>query len=248
MTKLTQRWDRINECVKTYEGSTSGYVNIISIVNADGDGNNANGRVLASPVNLNITFLAHETGHTFGWDHSYNDSTEQPPIPWERPGEYQDAWDIMSAYNVHPFHHPIVGTAGPGMNAPYTMLKGFIPNHRIFTFKCCASQEINLAALNHPEANGPLVVVIPTSDPKHYFTIEYRTKTDWDQGIPRNAVLIHEFVDGKSILKTFDSPERLENSTSKFIVGSTDITVKVQEFTKVGYIAKVKIDATPRLR
>jgi hypothetical protein len=154
---LPSRWDRAGSCVSAYGGSTAGYVETISLVNGEGDAGNQ-GRVLMTPNISNTTFLAHEVGHTFGYEHSWDDSGRRA-ADWSGPGEYFDGWDVMSAMNVFGFDSGGNGSAGPGLNAPYLHKMSFIPAHRRVQLNPTAaaqSYRTSLADLAHPEANGPL--------------------------------------------------------------------------------------------
>jgi hypothetical protein len=241
---LPSRWDRAGACIDAFGGSTSGYVNVISVVNDEGDAGNAGGRVLITPNVSNVTFVAHETGHTFGWGHSFDD-TDRKTDSWSSPGEYWDHWDIMSAMNVHTFSHPQSAVAGPEMNAPYRAKQSFIPAHRILRLswdQIRRGARLNIAALNHPEANGPLMVRIG-SDDNEYYTIEYRMRSGWDQGIPHATVLVHRVTNGISILITQGGTERLVGSVSTFSLDNQSFTLRVHSFATEGYTADVTVDA-----
>ncbi|HRC57718.1 MAG TPA: FG-GAP-like repeat-containing protein, partial [Kofleriaceae bacterium] len=240
---LPTRWDRAGACMNAYGGSTAGFVNTINLVNGEGDAGNHGGRVLMTPGSSNSTFLAHETGHTFGyWDHSWDDSGRRN-ASWSGPGEYYDHWDIMSAMNVHAFTTSL-GAAGPGINTPYLHKMSFIPAHRRVQLNSSTSSQsvrMNLAALGRPEASGPLYVRIGSNDADHY-TVEYRMKSGWDQGIPRATVLVHRVSNGISILLTANGgPERLPGTTSWFWTGTNWISVAVHGFAAEGYTADVTI-------
>jgi len=242
---LRSRWDRAGACIDAFGGSTSGYVNVISIVNDEGDAGNAGGRVLVTPNVSNVTFVAHETGHTFGWEHSFDD-TDRKTDSWSSPGEYCDHWDIMSAMNVHTFSHPQSPVAGPEMNAPFKTKQSFIPVHRIRRLSWDEIRQgtrLNIAALNRPEANGPLMVRIGPND-NNYYTIEYRMQSGWDQGIPQAAVLLHRVTNGISYLITQGGTERLVGSVSTFSLGDQIFTLRVHNFATEGYTADVIVDAT----
>ncbi|MFE8596461.1 FG-GAP-like repeat-containing protein [Archangium violaceum] len=237
------RWDRVGHCMNAYGGSTAGYVNVIGLVNGEGDAGNHGGRVLATPNVSNSTFLAHETGHTFGWGHSFDD-TQRKAADWSSPGEYYDHWDIMSAMNVHTFSHPQGVVAGPEMNAPFRTKQAFIPAHRMTRLVPSTSYQTwrsNIAALNRPEANGPLMVRIGNDDANHY-TIEYRMQSGWDQGLPHTTVLVHRVTNGVPYLITANAgPERLVGSSSSYTLGSRTFTVTVNSFATAGYTADVTV-------
>ena len=80
------------------------------------------GSMVLGPAALNLTFAAHEMGHSYGLDHSFDTNpVSNDPANDPRPGAYGDAWDIMSAMrfgNAAPFfQHPRFGASGPGLNA-----------------------------------------------------------------------------------------------------------------------------------
>jgi M6 family metalloprotease-like protein len=200
--------------------------------------------VLATPDSSNVTFLGHETGHTFGWGHSFDDTTRKNS-DWSAPGEYFDYWDIMSAMAVYDFAHPQGVVAGPEMNAPYKTKQGFIPAHRITRLVPGARMQTwrsNVAAINRPEGNGSLMVRVGNDD-NYYYTVEYRMPSGWDQAIPRATVLVHRVTNGTSVLITANSgPERLVGSVSSYPLGGRNVTVHVNGFAAAGYTADVTID------
>jgi hypothetical protein len=237
------RYDRAGACMNAYSGSKSGYVNTISIVNGEGDAGNAGGRVLATPDSSNLAFLSHEVGHTFGWGHSFDDTTRKN-ADWSTPGEYFDHWDIMSAMAVHSFAHPQAVVAGPEMNAPYRTKQSFIPAHRILRLTLDDVRRgvrTPIAALNRPEANGPLAVRVGKND-KDYYSLEYRMQSGWDQGIPRATVLVHRVTNGTSYLITAGGTERLSGSVSSFVLEGQRFYVRVHGFAGEGYTADVTLE------
>jgi hypothetical protein len=240
---LASRWDRAGRCMSAYGGSTSGYVNVISLVNGEGDAGNYGGRVLVTPDSSNVTFVGHETGHTFGWwVHSFDDTNRQN-ASWSQPGEYFDTWDIMSAMAVYTFSNPLGVAAGPEMNAPYKAKQSFIPAHRqvkLVPGSTLQTWRSNIAAINKPEGNGALLVRVGNDD-NNYYTVEYRMKSGWDQGIPRATVLVHRVTNGTSYLITAGGTERLVGSTSSFILGARAITVTVNGFAAQGFTADVSV-------
>lgn len=182
------------------------------------------------PNEWSPTFNSHEMGHLFGLDHSFGTGPTSCGSGDSRPGAYCDRWDIMSAMNVWTFSNALGGN-GPGLNAPYLDKLGCIPPNRIWTpphpdF----AGTITLAALNHPEAHGPLMIKIPRSSGPNpsvnsTYTVEFRQKTGWDAGIPNDTVLIHQVrSDGLSYLqKMATGPELFPGS--EFTDGSLSLKV-----------------------
>ncbi len=142
------------------------------------------------PDTVDMVGMSHEIGHGLGFSHSFSDNTTNQ--------EYDDPWDMMSAYNVFADPRPGArfGNAGPGFNAAHIDEMGWLPRPRIFTAGTDGrpSQSITLAALNHPEAGGFLIARVPfdVGDPFHYYTVEYRTADGFDGGLPASTVMIHE--------------------------------------------------------
>lgn len=148
-------------------------------------------------------YVAHETGHALGFDHSFDTN----PDPWDkandsRPGAYGDSHDIMSAEGFASlpatFDSPF-GTAGPSLNALNRETMWWLPPERITTFTHSPGEpwwsQIYIAALNSPEALGALMVRIkaigfgPLSDVE--YCLEYRPRNGWDAGAANDAVVIH---------------------------------------------------------
>ncbi|WGZ94747.1 MAG: FG-GAP-like repeat-containing protein [Candidatus Thiothrix putei] len=247
--RLPSRWERADYCARAYTGSKDGYSGIVTLVNGEGDAGN-HGYVLLTPDSSNLTFMSHEVGHTFGWGHSFDDTGRIHEPDWpSQPGEYYDHWDIMSAMDVATFgYQPINGrAAGPEMNAP--LRKAFIPQHRIrrFTLSELEGREpvkLDIAALNKPEANGYLEIRLGHSE-QDYYSIEYRVKSGWDQGISKDTVLVHHVVNGKSMLIAQGGTERLPGSSHTFDlnpgVSGLRFRLNVDSFASEGYTATVHL-------
>jgi len=122
----------------------------------------------------------------------------------------------------------LFGASGPGLDAHNLDKLGWLPANRILTWDG-QSQSLILAALNHPEAIGHLVVKVPIEpgNPDHYYTIEHRRKTDWDQGIPRDTVLIHEVRSNGIcyLIRADGGPERLPGQIFRDVANNVAITV-----------------------
>ena len=105
---------------------------------------------------------------------------------------------------------------------------GWIPANRILTWDY-TPQVLTLAALNRPLASGYLMVKVPidAADPNHYYTVEFRRKIDWDQGIPRDTVLIHEVRPNGIcyLIRSNGGPDRLQDQTFHDVNNNVAITV-----------------------
>jgi hypothetical protein len=167
----------------------------------------------------NLTFAAHEMGHSYGLDHSFDTNpVSSDPSNDPRPGAYGDGWDIMSAMrfgnNMPFFQHPRFGPSGPGLNAVYHDLLGWLPENQVRDLDVTSSLDpvhVALAALNQstiPAHIGDFVYVAVRI--KHLasnlrWTVEYRRANGFDAGIGRDGVLIHEKRGELSYLLTGDS-------------------------------------------
>lgn len=142
--------------------------------------------------------FAHEFGHGVGLEHSWSNDTQWsgcggPAAP--NGGDYGFEYDTMSAACNFQAPGPF-GSAPSYFNAQHLDEMGWIPQSRAVTFGYNGetSGTITLAALSHPEAQGAMVLRVPfdTSDPFHYYTVEFHKKDSWDAAIPADIVLISE--------------------------------------------------------
>jgi hypothetical protein len=189
------------ETARLNDVDLSPFFGIIVVFNVATDSGASGGNRIVlgyRPNDWSPTFNCHEMGHIFGLDHSFDTSpTSFDPNSDGRPGAYRDRWDIMSAMNVWLFNNALGGN-GPGLNSPYLDRLGCISANRIWTPpNPNFAGTVTIAALNHPEVNGPLMIKIPRlSGPNpsvsSTYTVEFRRKTGWDAGIPNDTVLIHQ--------------------------------------------------------
>jgi hypothetical protein len=159
--------------------------------------------LVVGPEDYNLTGLAHETGHGFGYNHSRKLSTSTT--------DYGDCYDVMSAYATCSFSGDfgesqlgsVNAAAGPGITGILLDLQGWMPAPRVFTLdnNACNQATLDLAGLNYSAAAGYLVARIPaaltiptpgggTTTSQHYW-LEYRDKSGWDAGLPASAVVLH---------------------------------------------------------
>lgn len=228
------RKQRIDACITVAAPDlvSSGYYSVIAILNAQVDSGGQGGRVLLDPLAWFPSFAAHEMGHGYGLDHTFDDTgTVYDPNSDSRPGSYGDGWDIMSAMvfgNSDPTFTNRFGTSGPGLNALNLEKKGWLEAQRVSTWDH-TSQTVTLAALNLPGANGHLMAKVPfdPANPGRYYTVEFRRKMGWDAGIPRDAVLIHEVrADGLFyLIRANGGAERLPDQTFRDAANNVAITV-----------------------
>ncbi len=178
------------------------------------NGNNYTLGGVVGAHDIPLSVFTHEMGHGFSFDHSraLSNSTS----------DYNDCYDIMSAIScIYAFSgagttfggSTFGGTSkGPALNAVQLDLQGWIPGGRETTFSngSCAQTTYTMAALNHPEASGYqelripsiYVVTIPAGEggtaTADYYTVELRSKSGWDRGIPADAFVLHLEANNRS--------------------------------------------------
>jgi hypothetical protein len=145
-----------------------------------------------------FTGITHEMGHGFSLDHSYSDDGMSCG---GSPGEYCDWYDVMSAMGVGDYYGssgcPISGPCymGPGLAAYNRYVLGWMPEtRRQMWTPALNGQAMTLAARNHPEASGPLMITIPAS-PTLTYTAEYIQSDGFEQGLS-SLVILHKIVQG----------------------------------------------------
>jgi hypothetical protein len=190
------------------------------------------GVVICSEGN-GLTHIAHEMGHAFGFDHSFDTSPIAiDPGNDSRPGAYGDAWDIMSSNLGRALMHPRFFQSGPILNAVNMQMIGWLDSARIH--QCPRSLHdpmlIELQALNTPEGGGNVVAKVDD------YYLEFRTADRWDAGIGRPCVLIHTHgfnVRAHSVLsrRSAERQEYLEGDTftsgfNRVFISSFDLATR----------------------
>ena len=147
--------------------------------------------VYLNPGDWNPLTAAHEMGHGYGLDHSFDDGAKTcgSKPPYNRPGEYCDRYDIMSAQNVVARTGPF-GLRGPGLSAPYLLKMGWVAPSRIVLVShggVPSRQRFLLDPLENPDGTGTAVVALSLPNPpvgqNDIYTVEYREMLGGESGI-----------------------------------------------------------------
>ncbi|WP_336601898.1 hypothetical protein [Paraburkholderia bengalensis] len=194
--------DKLQGAIDAFkEVDASKYTAVIPLFNASlGDGGETTGGIVGNPADVNVTWLAHETGHIFGLEHSF-DMSDRKAISWSAPGEYYDSYDIMSAMNVDGDSGHQFSPRGPLLNAANLIRMDWIEPDRIWTPRktnSSATYDVDIVALEQPEINGFLAAKVGG------VIIEFRINTGFDAGLARPAVLIHQPAEPNSVIVASD--------------------------------------------
>ena len=194
------RWDKILGAIEACGIDATQYACVIAHFAVSVNDGGAQNGVLAGPGDANVTFLAHETGHIFGLDHSY-DLSSRKAADWSQEGEYFDRYDIMSAMNVLNDWGHRFSPRGPLLSTPYLTHMGWLPPDRVYRNIALNSSgllDLDLVALEHPEVPGLLCAHVG-----RYF-VEFRMNVGWDAGLPRPGILIHTFRNSNAVIQSSD--------------------------------------------
>ena len=151
------------------------------------------GRVSAPPHGQSGTFLAHEMGHGFGFDHDL--AADLSTI-------YGDRNCIMSAMNVSPFNHPVWNVPfGPTMSFPQLAIKNWTLPRRVLTVNSnwvssATATNFVLAPMSDRKISASLGVILPTgvgTGAWDYY-LEYQRPVGWNRGIPSPRLVIRRRV------------------------------------------------------
>jgi hypothetical protein len=142
----------------------------------------ANYTLVQNSSNWNDTFLAHESGHAQGLDHSWYSPAALLGLPEV---EYGNPWDIMSAMSVDSFSASPFQPAGPGTDAPNIDFLGWLPGKKI-------SSDLGTVKLKPLNDSAATLLAVKVTRADSIYYVEYRQPTAWDRAIPRNAVFINE--------------------------------------------------------
>lgn len=198
------RWDKIQGAIEAFGIDASQFAAVVAIFNVDvTDGGAQGGGVLVGPLDVNVTFLAHETGHVFGLEHSFDTSTRIKMPSWpSAPGEYYDRHDIMSAMNVDGDTGHRFSPRGPLLNVPNLARMGWLPGARVWRSmkNSSDSYEVEIVALEHADMGGYLAAQ------SGGWIAEFRMPDGFDGGLARPAVIFHnESADPNSVIIASDA-------------------------------------------
>jgi hypothetical protein len=143
-----------------------------------------------------------EMGHAYGLNHSYREGSNDP---------YQDRWDIMSTVNTWSVPDQEYCARGPGLNAWNMRSLGWLDESRVWkspNIDLNFDGHVVLRPLHRRLLPGHLVAEIPAFDnPISNYLMEFRIRSGWDEGIPRSAVLVHQFENNHSVIMRGTSGE-----------------------------------------
>jgi hypothetical protein len=152
----------------------------------------ASGVVAQGPLTPFPNGLGQEMGHVYGLMHSRIDGSDV---------DYQDPWDIMSAFTDYPTPDSEFNLTGPGLNAWNMRSRGWLDESRVWKATGNGADEtVTLRPHVRRDLAGFLAAELPEG-----FLIEFRVREGWDGGIPRPAVLVHRFDGGHSYLMPANS-------------------------------------------
>lgn len=228
----------------------------IVILNGGGtDHGKTGGGVLftyADGVALEPTFMAHEVGHEFGLDHSFSDQSAPCAGGDGRPGAYCDRSDIMSAMNVSSFNDALNRRAGPGLNAASRKRLGWLHRSRVRSLGVAGSlaETIPLVALQRPEIEGCQMIELSgtsraASNERSLYTIEFRERSGWDQGLGGSSVIVHEIRSDGLVRALATSPFGTLNAGREFLTPEPSVVIRVDSIGTASHIAMLRIWRLP---
>jgi M6 family metalloprotease-like protein len=193
-----------------------------------------------------ITVIAHEMGHGFGFPHSSYKLT------------YDNVWDVMSdtwsycsllrdntTYGTYGY-----GCLGQGTISYHKNLDGWIAAGKKLTVSSGSYGVYTLERLAQPQTANLLMITLPVAgDPSsRYYTVEARRRVGYDQKLPGDAVIIHEINPSRTSPAkpmTADTSQTSAHAAAqwtpgeKFLDAAAQIWVRVLSATSSGYTVAV---------
>ncbi|RYG30170.1 hypothetical protein EON81_25395, partial [bacterium] len=201
--------------------------------------------------------LAHEMGHSFGFDHSSG--------PYSTP--YDSRWDQMSAGGVWDRRHPEYGPYPQHTNAYHRIVTGITPPERIPECLPGTNRTVQLSKAVQPTAGYMQAArIFLGGDGGHWLTVEARKRAGtYEQGVtlPDQGVVLHDCDPGHMMVDVFtgilhggpvsyvvdpDNNGNPNDAAAVWKVGETytdvpnGVTVTVVRETAVGYDVKITVD------
>jgi hypothetical protein len=177
-------------------------------------------------IGTSHSVIAHELGHSFGFDHSFNDSpTALDPGNDSRPGAYGDTLDIMSAARVTTFQSKFGGT-GPGLNTVMRDIAGWLKPSRIINGTALGGRNATIYDVNDPNPNHPHVLRLDE------LNFEFVMNTGWYKGMAAPSVQVR--------IRDFNIEEHSKVlRVPKEVFGGVSYAMKVGDSFSVGSKEKI---------
>lgn len=146
--------------------------------------------VFCSSDNIWPSVLGQEMGHGYGLDHSRREGSD---------AEYKDRFDVMSTLgDAWTTPDPRWNLIGPGLNAANMRSQGWLDETRVWKpGPGDFSTTITLRPLHHRDLAGSLAAELPGGE-----LVEFRVPAGWDAALPQACVLVHDFTEGHSNLRS----------------------------------------------
>jgi hypothetical protein len=238
------RWDKIKGAIDGFiDVDTSKFTAVVAMFNVNVTDGGSDGGVLGQPGDENVTFLAHETGHIFGLEHSFDHSTRKAAT-WSAEGEYYDSYDIMSAMNGSDTGHRF-SPRGPLLNAPNIDRMGWLPANRVWQpmgTNSSSTYEVDIVALEHPEVDGFLAAKVGG------VIAEFRLADGWDAGLARPAVLLHQPANPNSYIIASNSENNVNEWQPGQIYGPSALAFAIEGGRRITVVSFNLQKKTARIR
>ncbi len=194
----------------------------------------------------NISVMAYQLGHLLGMPNSSGHGIE-----------YNNVWDLMgdnwaSCENTT---NSFYGCLAQHPNAFNKSVMGWIHSDQIYNLPYNTEATINLEQLALPSSNNYLLAEIPIlGSSTHYYTVEVRNQTGFDEKLPGKAVIIHEVNTERTIpadVIDLDSTDYTGDAGAMWLVGekfidsANKVTIDVLSATMTGFQVKVRSGTVP---
>ena len=203
------------------------------------DGSSRDRKISSPPREQNGTFLAHEMGHGFGFDHD---------LASDLVSDYGDPYCIMSAMAVKDFTHPNWNVEfGPEMSLPQLMLKNWMYNNRVFHVNANWARnpsgiKINMASIYDTKAKANLGVVLPNANLDSWdYYLEFVRSVGWNKGIGNPKLIIRRLTTGgaSAYLGEINLPTTINSPPNEWTEPSGNTHFKVEQNQPDGKIMTV---------